>query len=42
MQKFTTLEGTYEELSAAFQALVDDYVATKYPPKPAATVSKHI
>jgi (E)-4-hydroxy-3-methylbut-2-enyl-diphosphate synthase len=29
-QKFTTLEGTYEELSAAFQALVDDYVATKY------------
>jgi (E)-4-hydroxy-3-methylbut-2-enyl-diphosphate synthase len=30
-QKFTTLEGTYEELSAAFQALVNDYVATKYP-----------
>ena len=29
-QKFTTLEGTYEELSAAFQALVNDYVATKY------------
>jgi (E)-4-hydroxy-3-methylbut-2-enyl-diphosphate synthase len=29
-QKFTTLEGTYDELSAAFQALVDDYVATKY------------
>jgi len=29
-QKFTTLEGTYEELSVAFQALVDDYVATKY------------
>lgn len=29
-QKFTTLEGTYEELSAAFQALVDDYVQTKY------------
>jgi (E)-4-hydroxy-3-methylbut-2-enyl-diphosphate synthase len=29
-QKFTTLEGTYEELSAAFQALLDDYVATKY------------
>jgi len=29
-QKFTTLEGTYEELSAAFQALVNDYVSTKY------------
>ncbi len=29
--KFTTLEGTYEELSAAFQALVSDYVSTKYP-----------
>jgi len=30
-QKFTTLEGTYDELSSAFQALVNDYVATKYP-----------
>ena len=30
-QKFTTLEGTYDELSAAFQALVDDYVSTKFP-----------
>ncbi len=29
-QKFTTLEGTYDELSSAFQALVNDYVATKY------------
>ncbi|HKV04566.1 MAG TPA: flavodoxin-dependent (E)-4-hydroxy-3-methylbut-2-enyl-diphosphate synthase [Candidatus Acidoferrales bacterium] len=29
-QKFTTLEGTYDELSAAFQKLVNDYVATKY------------
>ena len=28
---FTTLEGTYEQLSAAFQKLVDDYVSTKYP-----------
>lgn len=27
---FTTLKGTYEELSDAFRALVDDYVATKY------------
>jgi len=29
-QHFTTLKGTYEELSNAFRALVDDYVATKY------------
>ncbi|MFZ1034878.1 MAG: hypothetical protein WAN72_23015, partial [Candidatus Acidiferrales bacterium] len=27
---FNTLEGTYEELSAAFQKLVDDYITTKY------------
>ncbi|HTY43305.1 MAG TPA: flavodoxin-dependent (E)-4-hydroxy-3-methylbut-2-enyl-diphosphate synthase [Thermoanaerobaculia bacterium] len=36
-QHFTTLKGTYEELSTAFRALVDDYVATKYArraPKP--------
>ncbi|HUM01279.1 MAG TPA: flavodoxin-dependent (E)-4-hydroxy-3-methylbut-2-enyl-diphosphate synthase [Thermoanaerobaculia bacterium] len=32
-QKFTTLKGNYDELSAAFRALVDDYVATKYPKK---------
>jgi (E)-4-hydroxy-3-methylbut-2-enyl-diphosphate synthase len=41
-QKFTTLEGTYDELSAAFQALVNDYVATKYhkreTPLPASSV----
>jgi len=30
-QKFVTLEGTYEELSRGFQALVNDYVATQYP-----------
>jgi (E)-4-hydroxy-3-methylbut-2-enyl-diphosphate synthase len=29
-QKFVTLKGSYAELSSAFQALVDDYVATKY------------
>ncbi|MBZ5588502.1 MAG: flavodoxin-dependent (E)-4-hydroxy-3-methylbut-2-enyl-diphosphate synthase [Acidobacteriia bacterium] len=29
-QKFTTLKGTYDELAAAFRALVDNYVATKY------------
>ena len=27
----TTLRGTYEELAAAFQRLVDDYVETRYP-----------
>jgi (E)-4-hydroxy-3-methylbut-2-enyl-diphosphate synthase len=35
-QKFTTLKGNYDELSAAFRALVDDYVETKYPKKEAA------
>ena len=30
-QKFTTLEGNYDQLSAAFQALVNDYIAAKYP-----------
>ena len=28
---FTTLKGNYDELSAAFRALVDDYVSTRYP-----------
>jgi len=36
-QKFTTLEGTYDELSRAFQALVNDYVATKYPRRESAS-----
>jgi len=30
----TTLRGTYDELAAAFQQLVDDYVAAKYPKLP--------
>src|ERR1700682_5683432 len=34
-QKFTTLKGNYDELSTAFQALVDNYISTKYPRKPA-------
>jgi (E)-4-hydroxy-3-methylbut-2-enyl-diphosphate synthase len=34
-QHFTTLHGNYDELSSAFQALVDDYVNTKYPRKEA-------
>jgi (E)-4-hydroxy-3-methylbut-2-enyl-diphosphate synthase len=29
-QHFTTLHGNYDQLAGAFQALVDDYVATKY------------
>ena len=29
-QHHSTLRGTYEELAAAFQALVDDYVSTRY------------
>ena len=35
-QMFTTLRGNYEELAVAFQALIDDYVSTKYPGKEAA------
>jgi len=30
-EKFVTLKGTYDELSVAFQKLVDDYVSRKYP-----------
>jgi len=29
--KDVTLEGRYDELAAAFQALVDNYIAKKYP-----------
>jgi (E)-4-hydroxy-3-methylbut-2-enyl-diphosphate synthase len=32
-QHFTTLRGTYEELSTEFRALVDNYVETRYPRK---------
>ena len=35
-QKFTTLKGNYDELSAAFRKLVDDYVETKFARKPEA------
>ena len=34
-QKFTTLKGNYDELSTAFQALVDNYISTKYSRKAA-------
>src|SRR5271169_4407958 len=36
-QKFTTLQGNYDELSRAFQALVDDYISTKFPRRASAT-----
>jgi (E)-4-hydroxy-3-methylbut-2-enyl-diphosphate synthase len=32
-EKVVTLEGNYAELAAAFETLVNDYVAAKYPPK---------
>jgi (E)-4-hydroxy-3-methylbut-2-enyl-diphosphate synthase len=38
-QHFTTLHGGYDELSAAFQLLVDDYVATKYARRESTAVS---
>jgi (E)-4-hydroxy-3-methylbut-2-enyl-diphosphate synthase len=34
-KKDVTLEGTYDELAAAFQGLVDNYIAGKYPRKTA-------
>ena len=39
-KKDVTLEGTYDELAAAFKKLVDDYIATKFPRKTAETVSR--
>src|SRR5712672_1977890 len=38
-KKDVTLEGTYDELAAAFQALVDKYIADKYPRKTAEVAS---
>jgi (E)-4-hydroxy-3-methylbut-2-enyl-diphosphate synthase len=38
-QKTVTLEGTYDELAAAFQKLVGEYVSTKYRPRTAETLS---
>ncbi len=32
-RQFATLSGTYEELARRFLAIVDDYVATRYPPR---------
>jgi (E)-4-hydroxy-3-methylbut-2-enyl-diphosphate synthase len=39
-QKAMTLEGTYDELAAAFKKLLDDYVSSKYPRKAAVAVSR--
>jgi (E)-4-hydroxy-3-methylbut-2-enyl-diphosphate synthase len=39
-QKVTTLEGTYDELATAFQALVNNYVATKYPRRSVAATTR--
>jgi (E)-4-hydroxy-3-methylbut-2-enyl-diphosphate synthase len=39
-QKAMTLEGTYDELAAAFKKLLDDYVSTKYPRKTAEVAAR--
>jgi len=39
-KKDVTLEGTYEELAAAFQKLVDDYISTKFARKTAEVGAK--
>ncbi len=33
-RKFATLQGTYDELAERFLAILDDYVATRYPIRP--------
>jgi hypothetical protein len=38
-KKTVTLEGTYDELAAAFKSLVDNYVATNYPRRSAVAES---
>jgi (E)-4-hydroxy-3-methylbut-2-enyl-diphosphate synthase len=39
-KKDVTLEGTYDELAAAFQKLVDDYIVKSYPRKTADALSR--
>jgi (E)-4-hydroxy-3-methylbut-2-enyl-diphosphate synthase len=39
-KKDVTLEGTYDELAAAFQKLVDDYIVTKFPRRTADVASR--
>ena len=38
-KKSVTLHGNYDELSAAFRKLVDDYIQTKYAPRASAPVT---
>jgi (E)-4-hydroxy-3-methylbut-2-enyl-diphosphate synthase len=38
-KKTVTLHGNYDELSAAFRKLVDDYIQTKYAPRATASVT---
>ncbi len=33
-RQFTTLQGSYDELARAFTAIIDEYVATRYPRRP--------
>ena len=39
-KKSVTLEGTYDELAAAFKSLVDNYISSKFPRKPAAVEAR--
>jgi (E)-4-hydroxy-3-methylbut-2-enyl-diphosphate synthase len=39
-KKDVTLEGTYDELSTAFQALVDNYITSHYQRKPAEAIAR--
>ncbi len=39
-EKAVTLEGTYDELAAAFRKLLDDYVTAKYPKKTAEAATR--
>src|ERR1700736_1042531 len=41
-QHFTTMRGTYDDLAAQFQALVDDYVANKYTRREAARAGAQV
>jgi len=39
-EHYTTLRGTYDELASAFRELVDNYIATRYPPKTSPRASR--
>ncbi len=40
-EKFAMLKGNYTELAEAFRRIIDDYVATKYPPRAVAVPVSH-